>query len=184
MVLKTSLLICAAGIAATLLAQDTSSIPNSRGVYYRSDSGWVGLNSTVLMPMMSSTTADLFSVGPKQAVAELPGLHAALQTANVRPTLYVRGFPVNGGIYLVREVQKQDYREIKMPISWQFRDFAHFRSKDLREIEIRSAGNDVLAITPRADLQPGEYALVSIIEPNDRFIKIGYDFGIAGGVRK
>ncbi len=184
MALKSSLLICAAGFAATLLAQDTSSIPTSRGVYYRADSGWVGLTSTLLMPMLNSTSADFFSVGPKQAVAELPGLHAALQTTNARPTLYVRGFPINGGIYLVREVQKQDYREIHMPISWQFHDFAHFRSKDLREIEMRSAGNGVLAITPLADLQPGEYALVSIVEPNDRFIKIGYDFGVAGGVRK
>jgi hypothetical protein len=184
MAFKTSILICAAGIATTLLAQDTSSIPASRGVYYRADSGWVGLTGNILVPMINATTADLFSVGPKQAIAELPGLHASLQTTNVRPTLYVRGFPLNNGIYLVRETQKPEYREIHMPVSWQFREFAHMRSKDLREIEIRPAGNDIFTVTPQKDLAPGEYAIVSLIEPNDRFIKIGYDFGVAGGVRK
>jgi hypothetical protein len=172
------------GATATLVAQDTASIPAVRGVYYHADSGWLGLPGTILMPMLDGTSADLFSVGPKQAIAEVPGLHAALQTTNARPTLYLRGFPVNSGIYLVRQVQKLEYREIHMPVSRNFRDFAHLRSKDLREIEMRPAGNGLIAVTPSKDLAPGEYAIVSLIESNDRNIKIGFDFGVAGGVRK
>jgi hypothetical protein len=187
MAFKISLPFCATliftALATTLAAQDTGSIPAARGVYYHADSGWLGLAGTILVPMIEGTTADFFSVGPKQAVAEVPGLHSALQTTNARPTLYVRGFPINSGIYLVRQVQKPEYREIHMPIG-NFRDFAHLRSKDLREIEMRAVGNDLIAVTPRTDLTPGEYAIVSLIEPNDRTIKIGFDFGIAGGVRK
>jgi len=191
MAFKTSLSICTliiSGLAATLAAQDvareTASIPAARGVYYHADSGWRGLVGTLLLPMLDGTAADLFSVGPKQAIAEVPGLHAALQTTNARPTLYVRGFPINSGIYLVRQEQKLEYREIHMPVSRNFRDYAHLRSKDLREIEMRSAGNDVIAVTPIKDLAPGEYAIVSVLDANDRNIKIGFDFGIAGGTRK
>ena len=182
MTFKFSLLILAAAAAMTMVAQDTASIPNARGVYYRSDSGWVTLNGTVLMPMVESGAADFFSVGGKHAVAEVPGLHAALQTSNARPTLYVRGFPLNSGIFLVKQTQRDEYREIRMPVSRHFRDFVHV--KDVREVEIRSVGADLVAITPRADLPPGEYAIVSPIDPNNRFLKIGYDFGVAGGVRK
>jgi hypothetical protein len=185
---KTSFLMCAAlacaGLSATLAAQDTASIPAARGVYYKGDSGWVGLGGTILMPILSSTTADLFAVGSKQAIAEIPGMHAALQTTNARPTLYVRGFPINYGIYLVKQTQKAEYREIHMPISRDFNEFAHLRSKDLREIEMRSVGNGLIAVTPSRDLAPGEYAIVSPLVGNDRFIKMGFDFGIAGGTRK
>jgi hypothetical protein len=185
---KTSFLLCAAltcaGLTATLAAQDTASIPAAKGVYYRADSGWVGLTGTILLPSISSTTADFFSVGPKQAIAEVPGMHATIQTTNARPTLYVRGFPINYGIYLVKQTQKAEYREIHMPISRDFREFAHLRSKDLREIEMRSVGNGLVSVTPTRDLAPGEYAIVSPLSPNDREIRIGFDFGVAGGVRK
>jgi hypothetical protein len=188
MELKISLPICAtlifSGLAATLAAQDTASIPAARGVYYRDGSGWLGLTGTILMPMIAGTTADFFSVGSKQAIAEIPGLHAALQTTNARPTLYVRGFPLNSGIYLVHQTQKEETREIRMPMSHGFPSFAHLRSQDLREIEMRSVGNNVIAVTPIRDLAPGEYAIVSLVDGNDRNIKIGYDFGVAGGARK
>ena len=177
-------IIAALALVTPLPAQDTAGIPSERGVYYRADSGWVGLTGTVLVPMLEGGAADFFAVGSKQAIAEVPGLHSSVQTKNARPTLYVRGFPINAGIYLVREVQKQDYREIHMPVSRNFKEFAHFRSKDLREIEMRAVGNGVIALTPLTDLTPGEYAVVSLIAPNERFIRIGYDFGIAGGTRK
>ena len=77
MAFKIYLPICAtlifSGLAATLAAQDTASIPGARGVYYHADSGWLGLTGTVLMPMIAGTTADFFSVGPKQAVAGSAG---------------------------------------------------------------------------------------------------------------
>lgn len=188
MALKNSFLICAtlsfASLTTALFAQDTASIPAAKGVYYKADSGWVGLSGTILMPMLSGTTADFFSVGSKQAIAEMPGMHAAVQTTNARPTLYVRGFPINVGIYLVRQTQKQEYREIHMPISRNFNEYAHLRAKDLREIEMRSVGNGVIAVTPLKDLAPGEYAIVSPMEANDRNLKIGFDFGVAGGLRK
>jgi hypothetical protein len=188
MTFKTSFLIstalACAGLTTTLMAQDTASIPAARGVYYKGDSGWVGLSGTLLMPILSGTTADLFGVGTKQAIAEMPGMHAALQTTNARPTLYVRGFPLNYGIYLVKQTQKAEYREIHMPLSRDFNEYAHLRSKDLREIEMRSVGNGLIAVTPSKDLAPGEYAIVSALEGNDRFIKMGFDFGVAGGLRK
>ena len=71
-----------------------------------------------------------------------------------------------------------------MPVSRGFPSFAHLRSQDLREIEMRPVGNDLIAVTPLKDLAPGEYAIVSLVDPDNRNIKIGYDFGVAGGARK
>ena len=174
----------AAMLLPMLPAQDVASIPYPRGVYFRGDSGWIGLTSTILMPMVEGGAADFFSVGGKRAIAELTGPRAMLQTTNVRPTLYVRGFLANAGIYLVKETQKSEYREIRMPVSGNFREFAHFRDRDLRAIEVQSVGNGLVSVKPTGDLAPGEYALVSPLDPSDRMIKIGYDFGVLGGVRK
>jgi hypothetical protein len=180
--------VTAAALGAMLLpmlpAQDVASIPFSRGVYYRGDSGWIGLTGNMLMPMVEGGAADFFSVGSRHAIIEIPGARATVQTTNVRPTLYVRGFSANTGIFLVKETQKQEYREIHMPVSRNFREFVHFRDKDLRAIEVQQVGNGLVSIKPMADLAAGEYAIVSAIDSNDRFLKIGYDFGVMGGPRK
>jgi hypothetical protein len=187
MAIKTSFLITTA-LSAMLLpllpAQDVASIPYSRGVYYHGDSGWIGLTGNMLMPMVESGAADFFSVGGKRAIMEIPGARATVQTTSVRPTLYVRGFSANTGIFLVKETQKQEYREIQMSGSRNFREFVHFRDKDLRAIEVQSVGNGLVSVKPMSDLAAGEYAIVSAIDANDRFIKIGYDFGVMGGPRK
>jgi hypothetical protein len=83
-------------------------------------------------------------------------------------------------LYLVRETTKQDYREIRMPYSRDFHNWAGFRAKDLVDLDLTPAGNGILTLTPKADLAPGEYVIVSLAEPGMRGIRLSFDFGVAG----
>jgi hypothetical protein len=166
---------------ATLAAQtgSTTAIPNAKGVYFRGASGFVGLPMNLLMPFEQGNVRWLLALGHSDAKIEFAGPHAAIQTGSAKPTLYVRGFAPSAGIYLVRQREKQDYREIRMAVSGDFSEWAHFRQKDLLDIDIKPVIDDVLQITPRADLKPGEYAIVSVMEQMYRNIRVGYDFGVS-----
>jgi hypothetical protein len=164
----------------TLAAQTPSvAIPSARGVYFRSASGFVGLPINVLMPFEQGMGKWLLGFGRGDGVAEMPGPHAAIQTGSTKPTLYVRGFAPSSVIYLIRQTEKQDYREVHLAISGNFREFAHLRRKDMLDIEIKPLIDDVLQITPKADLKAGEYAVVSVLEPMYRNLRVGFDFGVS-----
>ncbi len=185
---------CALLLAAALVAQDNSptpsesmdlrGIPAPRGIYYHAASGWAVLSSTVLMPFDAGKplALEILNVGWRHAIAELPGSHSLIQIGNdARPTFYLHGMsPVS--MYLVRARPKADYRELRMPIGGNFREWAHFRSEDVTDVAIQGVNGDVVAIQPAADLKPGEYALALGVQPGDQWIRLGFDFGILGSV--
>ncbi len=183
---------CATLLAIVSLAQDNpagaqpgnpdiASLPAGRGVYYRASGGWVALSPTSLMPLMEgrAVALDILNVGSDHAGAQMPGPHAIVQINDARPTFYMRGIPVSE-LYLVRAVLKPSYRELRMPISGHFWEWAHFREKDLAEIDLQAVGNGVVTVKPRAGLKPGEYALATLFD-SERWIRLGYDFGLLAG---
>ena len=185
--------VCAALAALGLIAQQNppaaasaaiADLPPIRGVYYHSPSGWVQLQSTLFMPYgISGGAASFFSVGHGHAVAEMPGPHADIQIGNdARPTFYLRGISPSD-LFLVRFIAKPDYRELKMPLSGDFQEWAHFRAQDVSLLDLAGLAPDVIAIRPHADLKPGEYTLASVAEPRTLWIRIGYDFGLTASAR-
>jgi hypothetical protein len=159
---------------------DLRGLPAERGIYYHAANEWVALSSTVLVPFSEGKTAalEILNVGSDHTVAELPRSHANLQIGNdTRPTFYLHGINPED-VYLVRVESKADYRELRMPISRHFREWAHFRDKDVTDFDIEAVNGDLVVIKPRVELKPGEYALASVIDPRDRWIRIGYSFGL------
>jgi hypothetical protein len=171
-------------LSAILAAQapqaDITGIPESRGVYYHTPSGWIGLPANPLLAFQEGSTRWLLGVGRGDAIAEIPGLHSQVQIPSSRPIFHLRGYSGPNAFYLVRETPKQDYREIRMPYSHDFHNWAGFRAKDLVDLDLSSAGNGILTLTPKTDLAPGEYAIVSLAEPSMRGIRLSFDFGVAG----
>jgi len=186
---------CAAILAVGSIAQDTpapppagsmdlNGLPAARGIYYHGSEGWVALSHTVLMPFdeQRPIAMEILNVGSDHAGADIPGRHSGIQIGNdVRPTFYLHGIGTSD-LYLVRAVTKSDYRELVMPISRHFKEWAHYRDKDLTDFQIQGGNGDVVAIKPAADLKPGEYALASPSEQGARWLRLGFDFGILGAV--
>ena len=161
---------------------DLAGLPPEHGIYYHSATDWAALQSTVLMPFAEGkgVALEILNVGSDHTVAELPGSHAGIQIVNdARPIFFLHG--ILPQVYLVRTASKADYRELRMPVSRHFNEWAHFRAKDLVEFDIVYVNGDVVAIRPRAELGPGEYTLASSVQPGDRWLRLGYSFGLLAG---
>jgi hypothetical protein len=186
---------CATLLAIALSAQDNpppaaagnmdlTGIPASRGIYYHAADEWVALSSTVLMPFDKGrpVALEILNVGSDHAAAQMPGPHSGVQIGNdARPTFYLHGISP-ADVYLVRAMTKDDYRELRMPISRHFGEWAHFRAQDVTAVQIQAVNGDVVAIKPSTDLKPGEYALASAVGSGDHWLRLGFDFGILGPV--
>lgn len=159
-------------------AQDTAGLPALRGVYFHAPSGWIGLPTKPLLPLENGTAKWLLGFGRGDAIADFPGPHAAFQTSQVKPTFYLRGIPPTNGIYLVREMTKNDHREIHMPVSGNFIEWAHLKASDLIPIETHVSAENVTALTPRDTLKAGEYGIVTAFDPNVDLIRAVFDFGV------
>ncbi len=192
-ILFSSSVACVMFLGAALVAQDNpapappssidlTGIPAPRGIYYRANGEWVVLSSTVLMPFAAGKgmALEILNVGSDHSVAEIPGSHSGVQIGNdSRPAFYLHGIsPAN--VYLVRAASKADYRELRMPISRHFDEWAHFRAKDVTDVQVQAVNGDVVVIKPSSDLKPGEYALASVFEPGSQWVRLGFDFGIVG----
>ena len=164
-----------------LTAQESSiaGMPPERGIYYRSGTEWVALPSDMLMPFLHAGVKDFLNVGSRDAIAEMPGSRAAIQIRNPKPTFYVRGLAATRGLYLVQSVARQDYRELRLPVSRRFQDWAHYSGPNIQEVDLKRVSRDVFSVTPRADLKPGEYAIASAPDLNDRWIRLGFEFGVS-----
>jgi hypothetical protein len=185
---------CATLLTAALVAQDNpppvqsfnmdiTGLPAQRGIYYRADGEWVALSSTVLMPFKEGKPLALaiLNVGSDHSVAEIQGSHSGVQIGSgARPTFYLHGISPSE-VYLVRAVSKADYREVRMPVSRHFGEWAHYRVQDVTDVEIQGVNGDVVAVRPNVDLKPGEYALAAAVQPGDQWIRLGFDFGIYSG---
>jgi hypothetical protein len=190
-----SAIACATFLAVALPAQNNPSaaqpanpiiagLPTARGIYYHAAQGWVALSHSVLMPFEQEKpmALEILNVGSDHAIVEMPGPRAGVQIgSDARPTFYLRGITTDQ-LYLVRAISKADYRELRMPTSRHFREWAHFRAKDVADVQLQPLAADVVAIRPRIDLKAGEYVLASVFEPGERWIRLGYDFGLSGGV--
>lgn len=161
---------------------DINGIPADRGIYYHAASGWTALSSDFMMPLWDGRAAalEVLNVGSDHTITQIPGRHADVQIGDRRPMFYLHGInPTN--LYLVRVSIKDDYRELRMPISRNFWDWAHFRPQDVSDVEVEGVNGDIVAIKPNADLKPGEYTLALAFGPDYRWLRIGFEFGIVGG---
>lgn len=187
-------ILCATLLAAASLAQgqpmpaqagnaDIAGLPAARGIYYHAAHEWIGLPFTVLMPFPDGKglLLEVLNLGSDHAISEMPGSHAGVQIGNdARPAFYLRGIEP-ADLYLVRAIHKRGYRELRMPISSDFREWAHFRSEDVADIELREVGANVVTVKPRTGLKPGEYVIATPFESGARWIRLGYGFGLGAG---
>lgn len=61
-----------------------------------------------------------------------------------------------------------------------FWEWAQFRDRDVTDFDIQAVNGDIVVIKPSADLKPGEYALAVPAGADYQWVRLGFDFGIAG----
>ena len=159
--------------------QAAAGLPNLKGVYYRAGSGWSNLPQTLLWPYNKSSAKWWLSVGPVDYFAELPGEHARVQMADAQPMFYVRGLATQMGPRLIQLGAKQDFRRVKMRNTNNFEPRIPFSNNALRDVDVAQVGPNVVSIRPRANLAPGEYAIVTPAGPDQQRIYLGFDFRVA-----
>jgi hypothetical protein len=182
---KTIAIALLCGILCTILAfaqqkpQGTIiRVPAERGVYYDGPSGLIALPTRVFMPMQRGAWRNFLGLGAVRLTAVVPGANASLAILDPRPTFYLRGERPGNETYLVQGSQREDHREFHMTRDSGFEAWMRFRQKDLADVEVEPLGADLVRLRPRARLEPGEYAIVAVLEPRFRAIRLAFDFGI------
>ena len=95
-------------------SSEIATLPPARGVYYQSPSGWTSVPFTLLVP---SVNEGGWTLWPSTTVAEVKSAHSQVRISTPRPTLYLRGISPAVGIYLVREIQKNNLRRLRMNLA-------------------------------------------------------------------
>jgi hypothetical protein len=180
-----TLAVLAFGILCTLpvLSQEQASgkvikIPPERGVYYDGPAGLVALPTQLFMPLQQSRLREFLGFGAAKLLAVMPGAYAAVAVRTPRPAFYLRGDRSGNRIFLLRASQKEDRREFQAIRESSINEWMRFRAQDLTEVEVEPVFRDLVRINPRADLSPGEYAIVAVLEPRYRAIRLAFDFGV------
>ena len=153
-------------------------IPVGRGIYFDDPSGLVPLPGTTLVPYHQTSALEYFNLGHAKKVVEIPGASAAFAVATQRPTFYINGYHAGTRIYLVHAAEKQDYREVRMEDTHHFSDWASFDKKDLTPLDLVSIAPGLITAKPRTDLAPGEYLIVSDVDPEFRMLQLCWEFRV------
>jgi hypothetical protein len=153
-------------------------LPYGRGVYYDDPAGAVSLPSTTVLAFTDGWVRDYFNVGRMTTSIEVPGARAGVTIANPKPTFYVTGYPSGTRLYLVRGIERQDYRQIKMNFSRDFTEWNHLRPKALADIDVQAVAPGIITVTPKADLPPGEYLILTTPDREFRAIQLCFEFSV------
>jgi hypothetical protein len=131
-----------------------------------------------MLPFRSTNVREYFSLGGHWKFrAEIPGPGAALSISNPKPVFYMRGYQSGTRLYLVQTNEKQDYREIQMEYPHDYSEWARV-GKGVAPVEVEVVANDLISITPRGSLQPGEYVILTSLDRELRPIQLSFEFGL------
>jgi len=151
------------------------SIPGEPGIYYKAPDGWVRLEQALPSAAEARGVATALltaGVSGVRMIQAYSGAASHLQIREQRPTFYVRGFALSDqDVRIVRLEKKKDHREIVAASITPLNVKDGYRERDSNDVVV-SRTSDVIAITPRTELKPGEYLL------SFGRLELRYDFGI------
>lgn len=156
----------------------TAGMPSGRGVYLRRGAGWAPLSHSLMMPEMSGGWKWHLAVGHRDHVVTLDGGRAAVQVSDRKPTFFVRGFGSGDRPYLLKLDRKKNARQLRAPVHGMVPRGMEFRDSDVKELEMNEISAGVISLRPAADLEPGEYVIASSASPGQKYLMVGFEFGV------
>ena len=161
----------------------------SRGVFAQSGPEWQRIEEVSSIEVrhvgnISSTVT--LGIKETRVISVFRGEKAQLQLGNRRPVFRIAGLGASSrDVYIVSMRLNPDRRDLEMGRSGLIKKLSFgFRKRDVRDVDVKRLGDDLLEVTPKQDLEPGEYIMVlgGVAVPLNTSAgtegTTGYDFGI------
>jgi hypothetical protein len=185
-------------IEAMLGGGKEAAAPAPKGAFYKVDGAkWARIEQITSLEVRAvGQFASLLTNGIKEMrmVCVFRGARAQAQFNERRPVFRVSGLGVSAGdIYIISLRKNPERRDVEVGRSGLLKKASSgFRKRDIHDVEVKRLGDDLLEITPKNDLAPGEYLLFTgnlnaggaqllgrRAVPGVSSVS-GFDFGIAG----
>ena len=164
----------------------------SKGVFAQNGPEWKRIEEVSSIEVRNvGNIASTVTLGIKEVrvVCVFRGENAELQLDNRRPVFRLAGLGASArDVYIVAMRLNPDRRDLEMGRSGLIKKLSYgFRKRDVRDVDVKRLGEDLLEVTPKRDLEPGEYILVlgGVAVPLNTSAgtegTTGYDFGIKPG---
>ena len=162
---------------------------SGRGVFVQSASEWKRIEEVSSVEVRSvGNIAHGATLGIKEqrVICVFRGEKAERQLNERRPVFHVAGLGASArDVYIVSLRLNPDRRDLEVGRSGLVKKLSFgFRKRDVHDVDVKRLGEDLLEVTPRQDLEPGEYIMVLggvRMLPNASAGAegtTGYDFGI------
>ena len=186
-----------AGSTDTAIVQVTQlvGLPCKQGYFYKSGTEWIELNhSSISRAKLKGTEKQILSGGIVSPGIDVvyEGPQALLKVTGPRPTFYVQlpgqssfidqhFFGSRIKLVIVQLEQKKSTRQLEIRPTgiFNWRGGSRLKKEALYETVVIRVSGDVIAITPKSDLTPGEY-LLTVLAPGRHGAEggHGYDFTV------
>jgi hypothetical protein len=187
----------------------TETVVTGRGVFAQDGTEWKRIeevSSIEVRNVGNISSAVTMGIKEVRVICVFRGEKAELQLENRRPVFRLAGLGASArDVYIVAMRLNPDRRDLEMGRSGLIKKLSYgFRKRDVRDVHVKRLGDDLLEVTPKQDLEAGEYILFlggvaaplsmpgnrsgsrSVIIPGGGSVGIsagtegttGYDFGI------
>lgn len=182
-----------AKIIEAMLELTTRNTPDnaaaSKGVFAQNGPGWKRIEEVSSIEVRNVghiTSTVTLGIKEVRVICVFRGEKAELQLANRRPVFRLSGLGASArDVYIVAMRLNPDRRDLELGRSGLIKKLSYgFRKRDVRDVDVKRLGDDLLEVTPRQDLDPGEYIMVlgGVAVPLNTSAgtegTTGYDFGI------
>src|SRR5262245_7371187 len=137
----------------------------ARGVFVQRGSDWQRIEEVSSVEVRSvghMSSAVTFGLKEQRVIAVFRGEKAERQLNERRPVFRVAGLGASArDVYIVSLRLNPDRRDLEMGRQGLVKKMSFgFRKRDVRDVEVTRLGGDLIEVTPKQDLEPGEYIMV------------------------
>ena len=138
---------------------------NSKGVFAQNGAEWKRIeevSSIEVRNVGNISSAVTMGIKEVRVICVFRGEKAELQLNNPRPVFRIAGIGVSArDVYIIAMRLNPDRRDLEMGRSGLIKKLSYgFRKRDVRDVTVKRLGDDLLEVTPKENLEPGEYIMV------------------------
>ena len=160
-----------------------------KGVFVQSGSEWKRIEEVSSVEVRSVGNIShgvTFGIKEQRVICVFRGEKAERQLNERRPVFHIAGLGASArDVYIVSLRLNPDRRDLEVGRSGLVKKMSFgFRKRDVHDVDVKRLGEDLLEVTPKQDLEPGEYLMVlgGVGVPTNSSAgaegTTGFDFGI------